>query len=274
MHNVLSNKPLSLQAHLLTIRSPQIAKSYKPGQFVMACIDDGYTKVPLTIADADAQEGLIKLIVLATSEGTQAIAALQPGDVVKNLSGPFGKPVQAALSGQVACIGGGVGTALVYPLAKSLAQAGNDVTTLIGARSKPYVILQEEFAEFSKVTVATEDGSMGKPGRVTEVLDEMLQDTSFRPKALYVAGPLAMMSRIVEKTQLSGIATIISLNPMTTDGSGTCGPCNVLVGGQVKSACLDGPYFDGRLVNFSDLASRRKTHEQQICHLAKTCCQT
>jgi len=266
MFDVISNEMLAEEVHRLVVRAPRIAAARQPGQFVIVRHEEGDERIPLTIADADARAGTITMIIQAVGQGTRDIVATSPGGAILDVAGPLGRPTEIANYGNVVCVGGGVGAAVLFPLAKALAQAGNRVTTLLGGRGEPQVILRDELAAFSEeVFFTTEDGSLGVRGFVTAVLGEILADESRRPQAVYAVGPVPMMSAVSELTRPYGIRTTVSLNPIMVDGTGMCGGCRVTIGGEIKFACVDGPEFDGHLVDFRELASRQRTYEEAAC---------
>ena len=268
MFKVVSNQQLAPNVHRLVVRAPRVAAARQAGQFVIVRHAEGAERIPLTIADADAQAGTITLIIQALGDSTREIVAIPAGGAIRDVAGPLGMATEIELWGKVTCVGGGVGTAVLFPLAKALADAGNDVTTIIGGRSKPQVILRDELAGFcSEVLVTTEDGSLGVKGFVTAILGEMLADESRRPGAVFAVGPAPMMRAVVEQTRPFGVKTIVSLNPIMVDGTGMCGGCRVTVDGQIKFACVDGPEFDGHLVDFDELASRLTTYQDDQCRL-------
>jgi ferredoxin--NADP+ reductase len=264
MFEVLRNELLAANLNRLVIRAPRVAAARKPGQFVIVRKDENSERVPLTIADADPAAGTITLIIQAIGLSTQAIVSTPVGGAIRDVAGPLGLPTRLERWGKVACVGGGVGTAVLFPLAKALAEAGNELYTIIGARSKEYVILADELAQFSTaVYVLTEDGSAGRKGLVTLALGEMLEGKLPRPEAVFAVGPVPMMAAVAELTRPAGIKTIVSLNPIMIDGTGMCGGCRVSVGGQIKFACVDGPEFDGHQVDFKTLANRLRMYHQQ-----------
>ncbi len=180
------------------------------------------------------------------------------------MAGPLGKPTHLGEWERVACVGGGVGTAVLYPLVKALAEAGKQITTIIGGRSDQYIILADELAALSAdVLITTEDGSRGRKGFVTDALADLIADPLRAPAAVFAIGPVPMMRAVVELTRPSGIKTIVSLNPIMIDGTGMCGGCRVVVGGETKFACVDGPEFDGHLVDFAGLSDRLTTYRDQ-----------
>ncbi len=270
MHEVTSNEVLAPNVHKMVVSAPRVAAARKPGQFVIVRCCEGAERIPLTIADADPDAGTITLIIQALGKGTKQIVDLQTGQDLRDVAGPLGEETEIENWGKVVCVGGGVGTAVLYPLAKALAEAGNEVVTIIGGRSEPFVILRDELAAFSKkVLVTTEDGSLGTQGFVTAPLQEIIDDEARKPAAVFAVGPVPMMAAVANATRDAGIKTIVSLNPIMVDGTGMCGGCRVTVGGEVKFACVDGPEFDGHLVDFKELASRQATykHIEGKCHL-------
>jgi ferredoxin--NADP+ reductase len=257
MFEVLQNDTLAPNVHRMVIRAPRIAKARQPGQFVIVHPEADGERIPLTIGDADPQAGTITLFIQAVGASTLKIVNTPVGGSLRDVAGPLGKPTEIENWGRVACVGGGLGTAVLYPLAKALAKAGNEVTTIIGGRAKPYIILAEELAACStELLIATEDGSMGRQGFVTHVLQELIDDPDRRPHAVFAIGPVPMMRAVAEVTRPPGIKTIVSLNPIMIDGTGMCGGCRVKVGEETKFACVDGPEFDGHLVDFGLLMDR------------------
>ena len=179
------------------------------------------------------------------------------GPALRDVAGPLGRPTEIEKWGRVACVGGGVGTAVLFPLAKALAEIGNEVTTIIGGRAASYIILADELGAFSKeVLITTEDGSLGRKGFVTAELADLIADPARAPLAVFAVGPVPMMKAVVEQTRPHGIKTLVSLNPIMIDGTGMCGGCRVIVGGETKFACVDGPEFDGHQVDFASLTDR------------------
>jgi len=268
MFTVITNDILAEQVHRLVVKAPRIASARQAGQFVIVRLKEGAERIPLTIADADASAGTITLIIQAIGLSTQEIVAVPAGGAIRDVAGPMGRATEIEKIGKVVCVGGGVGTAVLFPLAKALAQAGNEVTTIIGARNAVLVILRDELAAFSKeVLVTTEDGSAGVKGFVTAVLGEILADAARRPAAVYAVGPVPMMAAVAKQTAAFGVKTIVSLNPIMVDGTGMCGGCRVTVGGKIKFACVDGPEFDGQQVDFKELAARQNTYREADCRL-------
>ncbi len=257
MHEVVSNDILGPNLHRMVIRAPRVATARRPGQFVIIRAAEGEERIPLTIGDADPQQGTITLFIQAIGASTRRIVEVPAGGALRDIAGPLGMPTHIERWGRVACVGGGVGTAVLYPLAKALAAAGNEVTTIIGGRSASYVILADELGVFSRqLLITTEDGTLGRQGFVTHALADLIADPRQAPQAVYAIGPVPMMKAVAELTRPHGIPTIVSLNPIMIDGTGMCGGCRVVVGGESKFACVDGPEFDGHQVDFDTLADR------------------
>jgi ferredoxin--NADP+ reductase len=256
MFPILSNESIAPNLHRLIIRAPRIAKARRPGQFVIVHADRQAERIPLTIADADREQGTITLYVQAVGYSTRRLVALQAGQVVRDVAGPLGHPTRIEYWGRVVCV------------ARALAEAGNHLTTIIGGRSEQFIILADELAEFSaEVLIATEDGSRGLKGFVTHVLQQLIDDPRRVPQIVFAVGPVPMMRAVVEMTRPHRIKTIVSLNPIMIDGTGMCGGCRVMVGGEMKFACVDGPEFDGHLVDFDLLTDRLSTYRKEECRL-------
>ena len=273
MFRVVSNDEIAPQLHRMVIEAPRVAKARKPGQFVIVRVGKGAERIPLTIADDDVEAGTITLIIQAVGRSTKAIVAVPAGGDLRDVAGPLGEPTEIENWGRVVCVGGGAGTAVLYPLAKGLAAAGNELTSIIGGRSEKYVILQDELGAISKhLYVTTEDGSLGETGFVTLPLKRILEDPEQRPASVYAVGPVPMMRAVSNLTRDYGVRTIVSLNPIMVDGTGMCGGCRVTVGGQIKFACVDGPEFDGHLVDYDELFARQATYlelDEHGCRLDK-----
>ncbi len=269
------NEQLAPGVHRLVVSAPRVARARRPGQFVIVRKAEGAERIPLTIADADAEAGTITLIVQAVGASTKAIVATPAGEVVRDVAGPLGRPTELKKWGTVACVGGGVGAAVLYPLAKALAEMGNSVLALIGARTAELVILVDELSSFCEgVWVATEDGSRGRKGFVTVLLGDMLTGKLPRPDAVFAVGPALMMSAVADMTRPHAVPTVVSLNPIMVDGTGMCGGCRVTVGGETKFACVDGPEFDAHQVDFPGLLNRLgmyRQHERDALARAERC---
>lgn len=270
MFKVLTNEIFAPKLHRIEVEAPRIAKARKAGQFVIVRLAEGEERIPLTIGDADRERGTITIFVQAIGASTQRIVSVPAGGFLRDVAGPLGMPTEIEDWGRVACVGGGVGTAVLYPMAKALAEAGNRVSTIIGGRTKSLIILADELASFcDEVQVTTDDGSMGTKGFVTNALEAMIMDPARRPATVFAVGPVPMMRAVAELTRPHGIHTVVSLNPIMIDGTGMCGGCRVQVGGEAKFACVDGPEFDGHLVDFESMAKRLTMYEEheEACRL-------
>ncbi len=258
MHQVLSNKPLSPNVSSLKVFAPRIAEIRQPGQFVIVHKGPNSERIPLTIADADSLCGTITLVIQAVGKSTRELVALQAREFIQDIVGPLGQATELIHSGKAVCVGGGVGTAVVHPIAQGLHQLSVPVISIIGGRSREWVILEDELRCLGEVIVCTDDGSAGRHGFVTEALKDVLERGGV--SAVYAVGPVPMMRAVSEMTRPYGIHTIVSLNPVMIDGTGMCGGCRVKIGGETKFACVDGPEFDGHLVDFRLLNDRLATY--------------
>ncbi len=269
MFQLTKNIRIAPNIHRIDITSPHIASLRRPGQFVIVRVAEGEERIPLTIADADESAGTISLIVQRIGESTRRIVETPEGESFRDVAGPLGRHTEIRKIGKVYCVGGGVGTAVLFPLARALSEAGNQVRAIVGARSAECVILAEELEAFcDRVEVVTEDGTVGAKGRVTTVLQDRLSNPDECPDAVYTVGPIPMMAAVSELTRPREIPTTVSLNPIMVDGTGMCGGCRVTVGGEIKFACVDGPEFDGHQVNFEELMMRQDTyHRSHECRI-------
>ncbi|MHB9130924.1 MAG: sulfide/dihydroorotate dehydrogenase-like FAD/NAD-binding protein [Armatimonadota bacterium] len=258
MHEILANTQLSPNVTRLEVAAPRIAEIRQPGQFVIVRKGPRSERIPLTIADADPVKGSITLVIQAVGQSTRELAALQPGEAIQDVAGPLGRATELITSGHAVCVGGGVGTAVVHPIAQGLQALGVRVTTIIGGRSAEWVIFEKELRALGDVVVCTDDGSAGRHGFVTDALKDVLEAGGI--DAVYAVGPVPMMRAVTEMTRPYGVHTLVSLNPIMIDGTGMCGGCRVTVGGETKFACVDGPEFDGHLVDFDELRDRLGTY--------------
>lgn len=259
MPKVLERRELAERVLSFWIDAPRVARRRKPGQFVMVRVREGGERFPLTIADADTTRGAVRLVVQVVGRSTQLMADLAEGGELLDLVGPLGKPTDIEHFGTVAMVCGGIGVAPSYPIAQALKEAGNRVVSIVGARTASLLIMLEEMAHVSdEVVVATEDGSAGYHGRVTDVLAPML------PVDRVVAiGPTRMMEAVANLTRSAAVPTIASLNPVMVDGTGMCGGCRVTVGGKNQFVCVDGPEFDAHQVDFPALIARMAAYRDQ-----------
>ncbi|HEY3376733.1 MAG TPA: sulfide/dihydroorotate dehydrogenase-like FAD/NAD-binding protein [Armatimonadota bacterium] len=273
MHTIISTTLLSPNVTRLEVMAPRIAAIRQPGQFVIVRRGPGGERIPLTIADADAEHGSIVLVIQSVGKSTRELVSLQPGDAIQDIVGPLGLPTELLTSGRAICVGGGVGTAVVHPIAQGLHQQGVSVTSIIGGRSKEWVIFEAELRALGEVIVCTDDGSAGRQGFVTDALREALAHGNV--DIVYAVGPVPMMRAVAELTRPFGVHTIVSLNPIMIDGTGMCGGCRVTVGAETKFACVDGPEFDAHLVDFDELRDRLSTYrtfEQEAVTLHEEAC--
>ncbi len=244
------------------ISAPLISRKAKPGQFVIIRLHEKGERIPLSLADIDPTAGTISLIVMAVGKTTNELARMSAGDDILDLCGPLGQPTHVDHVGSVALVGGGFGVAPLYPIARSFRSTGNNVTVIMGARSKDLLIYEAEMESTAdRVVVTTDDGSKGLRGRVTDALRQELEN---RGAGLVVAvGPAVMMRSVAETTRPFRVRTVVSLNPIMVDGTGMCGGCRVTVGGDTKFACVDGPEFDGHLVDWDALMNRQRTYHAE-----------
>ena len=265
IHQILDAQFIAPDVKKFTILAPVIAKKRHPGQFVIIRLSEGGERVPLTIVDSDPDQGTITLIVQGIGKSTKTLNELESGDVIQDLVGPLGNASEIETVGHVVVIGGGVGTAVSYPQAKALKQVGNRVTAIIGARTEELVILEDELRQIAdEVLVCTDDGSYGTQGFVTDQLQALI-DRGEQIDFVLAVGPLPMMRAVTELTRPHQIKTVVSLNSIMVDGTGMCGGCRVVVGEEVKFACVDGPEFDAHLVDFATLMNRNRAylHEEK-----------
>ncbi|MDA8442558.1 MAG: sulfide/dihydroorotate dehydrogenase-like FAD/NAD-binding protein [Peptococcaceae bacterium] len=260
MYPIVKRRDLTSGIVLLEVQAPEVAAKAQPGQFVIVRSDDKGERIPLTIADFNRETGTITIVIQDVGYSSKMINTLGEGDAFLDFVGPLGLATDIEKYGRVVCVAGGVGAAPIYPIARALQQAGNEVITIIGSRCKDLLILDEEMAEVcDQVVIATNDGSVGVKGFVTDALDGIIKQYDGKIDHIWAIGPMIMMKAVVEFTRPLGIKTVVSLNPIMVDGTGMCGACRVSVGGETKFACVDGPEFDGHLVDF-DLAMRRLTY--------------
>jgi ferredoxin--NADP+ reductase len=274
MNKILYREQLADEAFLMRVEAPLIAEERKPGQFIILQLDSDFgERVPLTIADADTNEGSITIIFQTVGKTTHLLAEMNPGDSIANLVGPLGTPTHIEKVGTVVCVGGGIGVAPMHPIAKAMKAAGNKLITIIGARTKELVILEDRMKALAdELIICTDDGSYGRKALVTEPLKELCERDP-KPDLVVAIGPPVMMKFCAETTRPYEIPTVVSLNTIMVDGTGMCGGCRVTVGGETKFVCVDGPEFDGHLVDFDNMMARlnsyKKTEDDahDECHL-------
>lgn len=256
MNTIRAREELGPCVTRYVIEAPLIAAHRRPGQFVVVRVTDDGERIPLTIADADLAAGTISLIVQSVGKTTRQMALLKPGDSIHDIAGPLGRPTHIQHFGTVLCVGGGIGTAPLYPIAKGMKEAGNHVITILGARTRDLLILEDDMRRASdEVIIMTDDGSYGTRGLVTDAVRSLVNGGTHIDQAVIIGPPLMMKFTSLLTKEL-GIPAIASLNPIMVDGTGMCGACRVTVGGQLKFTCVDGPEFDAHEVDWDGLILR------------------
>jgi ferredoxin/flavodoxin---NADP+ reductase len=264
MHRILSRELLAPNVVRFWVEAPPIARKRHPGQFVIVRLGEGGERIPLTIADADAQRGAIALVVQAVGKTTRQLNAMEPGESIQDVAGPLGLPTRIEPGQRVCCVGGGIGTAVVLPIARGVREAGGRVVSILGARTRDLIILEGDVRAVSdECIVMTDDGSYGRKGLVTDALRHAIAEAKEPFDEVVAIGPLPMMRAVCELTRPMHLRTIVSLNPVMVDGTGMCGGCRVSVGGQQKFVCVDGPEFDGHQVDFGELTARLTAYREQ-----------
>lgn len=252
----------------IKIKAPGVARKVKPGQFVILMVNEKGERIPLTVMDSDEKSGCITLIFQEAGFTTKLLGKLNKGDSLYACLGPLGHATEIKNYGNVILVGGGVGIAEIYPVAKALKDSGNNVTTIIGARTKDILILEKELKESSsQLLVATDDGSYGRKGFTTDILKELLSKDKF--SLVYAVGPIPMMEKVALVTKEYNVKTLVSLNALMVDATGMCGSCRVTVGGKVKFSCVDGPDFDAHTVDWKELKNRNRIYEEKEKHICK-----
>ena len=273
MYQIIGKKNLGEGINLYNISAPDIALKALPGQFIILRVNKNGERIPITIASSDKNDKTITILVQTLGKTTHLLSELNVGESLADLVGPLGVPTEIKKYGTVVCIGGGFGTAAIYPIAKAMKAEGNHVISIIGARSKELLLMEDEMkTASSEVLAATNDGSCGTKGIVTDVLRSLIYDKKIQIDRVIAIGPVIMMKAVSDLTKEKSIKTIVSLNPIMIDGTGMCGACRVLVGNKTKFACVDGPDFDGHLVNFDNLMNRLKFYKEEEktsydCHM-------
>ena len=276
MYKILRKKVLNPTVTLMDVEAPLIAKKAEPGQFIILRVDEAGERIPLTIADYDREAGTITIIFQIVGATTEKLNKLEEGEYIHDFVGPLGVPSHTEGLKKVAVVGGGVGCAIAYPIAKKLHALGAEVHSIVGFRNKDLVILEDEFAAVSDVMkMMTDDGSHGEKGLVTNALAQLIEEGNVYDEVITI-GPLIMMKFVCKLTKEHNIPTVVSMNPIMIDGTGMCGGCRLTVGGETKFACVDGPDFDGHLVDFDEAIERssmyrdfeRHKHEE-TCNLFK-----
>ncbi len=262
MYKIVTKKKLASEITLFQIEAPLIAKKALPGQFVILRIDEQGERIPLTIYEADGTQGKITIIFQEVGKTTKKLSTLKVGDSLMDLLGPLGRPTAIKEYGEVLAIGGGIGIIPLVPITRALREAGNRVTTILGARTRDLVILEKEMRNLSQeIYITTDDGSYGEKGLVTDVLERLMLKKKI--DLVLAIGPLIMMKKVCEITKREKIPTTVSLNTIMVDGTGMCGSCRVRVGEETRFVCVHGPEFSGELVDFHELLVREKRFERE-----------
>ena len=275
-YKILTKKILNPTVTLMEVDAPMIAKKAEPGQFIILRVDADGERIPLTIADFDREKGTITIIFQIVGATTEKLNHLEEGEFIHDFVGPLGVPSHTDGLKKVAVVGGGVGCAIAYPIAKKLHHLGAEVHSIVGFRNKDLVILEDEFKAASDVMkLMTDDGSHGEKGLVTNALEELIKAGNQYDEVIAI-GPLVMMKFVCKLTKEYGIKTVVSMNPIMIDGTGMCGGCRLTVGGETKFACVDGPDFDGHLVDFDEAMERGTMYKEfenrkreEVCNLYK-----
>ncbi len=273
MYRILKKRSLNPTVSLMEIEAPLIAKKAEPGQFIIFRAKEDSERVPLTIADFDREKGTVTIIYQIVGGSTMELDTLNEGDCLQDFVGPLGRPSEVEGLKKVAVIGGGVGCAIAYPIAKKLSSLGCEVHSVVGFRNKDLVILEDEFrAASSELRIMTDDGSYGTKGLVTNALEQLINEGNQYDEVIAI-GPLIMMKFVCQLTKKYNIKTIVSMNPIMIDGTGMCGGCRLTVGGKTKFACVDGPDFDGHLVDFDEAMHRGTMYRDFETHAREAGCE-
>ena len=260
MFKILKKEEWSPSVFAMEIEAPRVARKAKAGQFIVLRVDEEGERIPLTIADFNRETGAVLIVFQVIGASTMKLAALKAGDSIVDFVGPLGQPSEIEKFGTVVVVGGGIGVAPTYPIARAMKEAGNKVIAIMGAKTKDILIMEDEMkAVTDEVVVTTDDGSYGMKGFVTNAV-QALVDRGEKIDQITAIGPVIMMKSVADATRDLGIRTIVSLNPIMVDGTGMCGGCRVQVGDETKFACVDGPEFDGHLVDFKGLMSRQRMY--------------
>lgn len=264
MFKILRKEEWSPNVYAMDIEAPRVAKKAQAGQFIVLRVNEEGERIPLTIADFDRETGRILIVFQAIGASTMELAALKAGDSILDFVGPLGRPSEIAkLDGTMVVVGGGIGVAPTYPIARAMKEAGNKVIAIMGAKTKDILIMEDEMkAVTDEVLVTTDDGSYGIKGFVTNAV-QALVDRGEKIAQITAIGPVIMMKSVADATRDLGIHTVVSLNPIMVDGTGMCGGCRVTIGDETKFACVDGPEFDGHLVDFKGLMSRQRMYRDK-----------
>lgn len=270
MNKLLRKRTLAPRVNEYVIDAPRVAKHARPGQFVILRVDEDGERIPFTICDMDKEKGTVTILVQEVGYSTMKLALVPEGGAIADFVGPLGRATDLGEYERIALVGGGIGSAVIYPQAKQLASVGKKADVIIGARTKELIMYEQEFRAAAKTLyLATDDGSYGEKGFVTDVLKRGLDEKKY--DCVMAVGPMPMMRAVSELTRGYGVKTVVSMNPIMVDGTGMCGGCRLTVGGRIKYACVDGPEFDGHEVEWEEAMSRLKAYKEQerehVCFL-------
>jgi len=272
MYRIVKKRVLNPTVTLMEIEAPIVARKAEPGQFIILRVDEAGERIPLTIAAYDREAGTVSIIFQIVGATTEKLNHKEEGEYIQDFVGPLGKATETEGLKRVAVVGGGVGTAIAYPVAKKLHDVGCHVDLIVGFRNKDLVILEEEFkAASTNLIIGTDDGSYGKKALVTELLKEQIEAGAKYDRVITI-GPVIMMKFVCQLTKEYGIPTVVSMNPIMIDGTGMCGGCRLTVGGETKFACVDGPEFDGHLVDFDESMARGAMYREFELHAREETC--
>lgn len=272
MYKIVSKQVLNPTVTKMEIEAPLIAKKAQPGQFIILRTDENGERIPLTVADYDREKGTVTIIFQIVGATTNQLNSFNEGDYIHDFVGPLGRPTETEGLKKVAVVGGGVGCAIAFPIAKKLHKMGVEVHSVVGFRNKDLVILEDDFKNNSDVfKLMTDDGSYGEKGLVTNALEELIKEGNQYDEVITI-GPLIMMKFVCQLTKKYDVKTIVSMNPIMIDGTGMCGGCRLTVGGETKFACVDGPDFDGHLVDFDEAMKRGQMYKEFERHAYEESC--
>ncbi|MCF6459783.1 sulfide/dihydroorotate dehydrogenase-like FAD/NAD-binding protein [Clostridium sp. Cult3] len=277
MYKIVEKKELAPNIYSMDVLAPRVAESAKPGQFVIVITDEAGERIPLTICDFDKERGTVNIVIQAMGCSTKKMVAYDEGDYFRDFVGPLGKPseyvnedIEEVKKKKYLFVAGGVGTAPVYPQVRWFHENGIDVDVIVGAKTKDLVILEDKIKEVAgNLYIATDDGSYGFNGMVTGLIEDLVENQGKEYDYCIAIGPMIMMKFVALLTEKLGIKTVVSLNPIMVDGTGMCGACRVTVGNETKFACVDGPEFDGHLVDFDEALKRQTQYKEEECELDK-----
>ena len=272
MYRIVRKEAIKQTVNLYEIEAPMVAKKAEPGQFIILRVDEKGERIPITIHDYDREKGTVTIIVQTVGATTEKLSHKQQGECLHDFVGPLGRPTETEGKKKVCVVGGGVGCAIAYPVLKKFHDCGAEVHAVVGFKSKDVVILEDKFKAVSSVLkVCTDDGSYGQKGLVTEALKQLLDDGN-QYDEIFAIGPMVMMKFVCKTTEPYGVPTTVSMSPIMIDGTGMCGGCRLTVGGETKFACVDGPDFDGDLVDFDEAMARGTMYRPFEAHAREAAC--